>query len=220
MVVEPTSRRWRAGAVVLLAAALAVAAGAVLRGRSMSSQPAPRRTAIDVDTVVMLGDSITAQGDWSTLLAGHDVANEGYSGFTTRQLLDPAARVAASRPAIVFVLTGSNDVRDGLPSSTTLADLTALVEMFEDESPETELVIQTLLPRGDKAEPTRRTNAALRDFALEHGLVLLDLFAVFDDGRGSLRDEHTSDGWHLTDKGYLVWADVVERQLDAFGQTR
>lgn len=219
MMGRPMSRRWRVGAVVLLAAALTVAAAA-LRDRWMSSQPEPRRTPIGNDTIVMLGDSITAQGDWSTLLPARDVANEGFSGFTTRQLLDPAARVAAHRPAIVFVLTGSNDVRDGLPPSTTLANLESLLEVFEERAPETELVIQTLLPRSEKAEPTRRTNAAIREFAGEHGLVLLDLFSMFDDGRGGLRDEHTTDGWHLTDEGYLVWADAVERQLDALAQTR
>ena len=71
------------------------------------------------DSIVMLGDSITAEADWNRLLPDQPLVNEGHPGFTTEQLVMVAERVAAADPAAVIVLTGTNDIRDGHPPAWT-----------------------------------------------------------------------------------------------------
>ncbi|TFH14011.1 MAG: hypothetical protein E4H05_10055, partial [Acidimicrobiales bacterium] len=76
-------------------------------------------TRITHDSIVMLGDSITAEADWKRLLPDQPLVNEGQPGFTTEQLITVAERVAAADPAAVVVLTGTNDIRDGHPPTWT-----------------------------------------------------------------------------------------------------
>ncbi|MGB7877617.1 MAG: GDSL-type esterase/lipase family protein, partial [Ilumatobacteraceae bacterium] len=161
------------------------------------------------DSIVMLGDSITAEADWGRLLPDQPLVNEGHPGFTTEQLIAVAERVAAADPAVVVVLTGTNDIRDGHPPSWTRAHLEQLIDRLERGS-KTTIVVQTILPRADAITAVQRANAEIRDLAALRGLRLLDLYETFDDGTGALRDHETYDGLHLTVDGYERWASELQ----------
>ena len=160
------------------------------------------------DSIVMLGDSITAEADWERLLPDQPLVNEGHSGFTTEQLITVAERVAAADPAVVVVLTGTNDIRDGHPPSWTRAHLEQLIDRLERGS-KTTIIVQTILPRADAPTAVQRANAEIRDLAALRGLRLLDLYETFDDGTGALRGRETYDGLHLTVEGYERWANEL-----------
>lgn len=196
-----------AGALAIVAVAVWVAAD---RYRSLEGPP---RRPIDSDSVVMLGDSITAGGDWDDLVDGQTLVNQGYPGYTTAQLLPVATAVAAEGPDTVFVLTGTNDVRDGLPPMRTVDGLAEMIDVFAETSPQTHLVIQTVLPRSATAAEIVATNAAIVEFADQRGIEVLDLYPEFDDGRGGLRTAATTDGWHLSEAGYELWAGLIEARL-------
>ena len=175
------------------------------------------RSAITSTTVVMLGDSITEEGDWSALLPGYEVANRGHSGFTTAELVAVAETVAEARPAAVFVLTGTNDIRDGKPADWTADQLTEILDRFDQLAPDTSVVLQTILPRADEAAQAVEANESIREIASERGLPLLDLHAAFDDGAGGMRPSETTDGIHLADAGYQRWAPLVVEMLPSVG---
>lgn len=195
------------GGAVAVVAVLWVAADRV------RAPEGPLRRPIDADSIVMLGDSITAGGDWEALLPDRPMVNQGYSGFTTAELLPIATDVAAASPAAVYVLTGTNDVRDGLPPARTRDDLAAILDVFATDSPETVVVVQTVLPRRATAAEIVATNDAIVELAVARGLAVLDLHPEFDDGGGGLRAEETSDGWHLSDAGYDRWAALLAAHL-------
>jgi lysophospholipase L1-like esterase len=196
-----------AGAVVV-AGALLVTVRAQREGRA-------RRSAIGADTIVMLGDSITEEADWDALLPTWPIANRGYSGHTTAQLTDEVGDIATHQPRSVFILTGTNDIRDGHPPSWTIDRLGELVDRLRRDAPGTVVVLQTVLPRADARTAVRDLNAAIRRLASEQGLEILDLYSAFDDGTGALRAEETTDGIHLTAPGYERWAAVLDDALRA-----
>ncbi|MGE5210893.1 MAG: GDSL-type esterase/lipase family protein [Acidobacteriota bacterium] len=169
---------------------------------------------IDPDSIVMLGDSITAEAEWNRLLPDRPLVNEGHSGFTTEQLIPVAERIAAADPAVVVVLTGTNDIRDGHPPTWTRARLEQLIDRLEDGSTAT-IIVQTVLPRADESAAVRAVNAEIRDMASARGLRLLDLYESFDDGTGALRSHETYDGLHLTVDGYERWASELRPVLQA-----
>jgi lysophospholipase L1-like esterase len=195
---------------VILVAVVGAAVYALRRDR-------PRETTIDSDSIVMLGDSITEEGRWSELLPAVPIVNEGHSGFTTEQLDSIAAEVATARPARVFVLTGTNDIRDDRPPSWTALHLASMLDRFADVAPDTEVVLQTVLPRADAPDAVRATNEAIKAVAAERELVLLDLHPAFDDGSGGLEPTDTRDGIHLSAAGYDRWAALLEPLLGARG---
>lgn len=164
------------------------------------------------DSIVLLGDSITAEGQWDRLLPDRPLVNEGHPGFTTAQLIPVAERVAAADPAVVIILTGTNDIRDGHPPTWTRERLEVLVDRLEDGSQAT-IVVQTVLPRADRSAAVRQVNVEVRELAEQRGLGLLDLYETFDDGTGALRDHETYDGLHLTEDGYRRWANELEAVL-------
>lgn len=171
------------------------------------------RGAITSTTITMLGDSITEQGDWGELLPDHDVANRGYAGFTTAELVEVAEAVAAAEPAAVFILTGTNDIRDGRTPGWTTDRLERILDHFDQRAPDTSVVVQTILPRADATRQVRAANESIRRVASDRGLPLLDLHAAFDDGAGGLRPSETTDGIHLDEAGYLRWAAAVAEVL-------
>jgi N-acetylglucosamine-6-sulfatase len=181
---------------VLLAAGALGAGIALWNGREASAP------VIDASSIVMLGDSITAEGDWSALLPEYPITNMGYSGATTEQLIPVAARLAPSRPGIVFVLTGTNDLRDDHPPEWTAARLDELLDLFE---PGTTVIVQTIMPRADRPEEAAAIADAIRTTATARGLRVLDLYTAFDDGNGGLIAAETTDGVHLTAAGYDRW---------------
>ncbi len=176
------------------------------------------REAIDADSIVMMGDSITFGGDWDGLLPDVPVANRGYPGFTTEQLLPVAEEVAAGAPRAVFLMTGTNDIRDGRPPAWTVAHLEDILDLFAERSPGTEVIVQSILPRAEKADEIVATNDAIIASVTGRGVEYVDLHTGFDDGSGGLRPAETTDGWHLSDAGYRRWSEqlaVLVAALDA-----
>lgn len=191
------------GAVVASIAGLAVVS--MLRTSGDSSR-------IAEDSIVMLGDSITAEADWHRLLPDQRLVNEGHPGFTTAQLVTVAERIAAADPAAVVVLTGTNDIRDGHPPAWTRARLEQLIDRLQHGS-EATIVVQTILPRADAPAAVQQVNAEIRELTARRGLQLLDLYETFDDGTGALPSHETYDGLHLTVEGYKRWANELQPVL-------
>ena len=167
------------------------------------------RGQIDSDSIVMLGDSITEQADWMSLLPGRPVVNHGHAGFTTEQLVPIADSIGEARPRLVFVLTGTNDIRDGQPPEWTAEQLERVLDALSRGSTDTGVIVQTILPRADQPLAVDATNGAVRAVAAERGIRILDLHEAFDDGAGALRQHETTDGIHLSTDGYRRWASLI-----------
>jgi lysophospholipase L1-like esterase len=190
-------------AVVAASIVIATAVVALVRrngGQSDTAQPG---------SVVLLGDSITAGGDWARLLPDATIANYGRPGFTTEQLVPVAAEVASRTPRAVFVLTGTNDIRDGRPAEWSAGNLRELLDRLATAAGTT-VVVQTVLPRGDRPDEVEAINQAIVETATEAGVAVVDLHPDFDDGNGALRPEETTDGIHLSAAGYERWAGILE----------
>jgi lysophospholipase L1-like esterase len=193
------------------AAVLAVAALVITRLRD-------DRDEIERESIVLLGDSITAQGDWPVLLAGWPVVNRGFPGFTSAEIASVTGEVGSARPRAVFVLAGTNDIRDDRDTAWTAVNLVEIIDTVRTESSDTVIVLQTLLPRSDRPEAVDGANEAIARVATEHGLFVLDLHGPFVDGSGGLRPSETTDGVHLSDAGYRRWAALLDQALrDLFG---
>jgi len=70
--------------------------------------------------IIMLGDSITDEGEWTELL-GLNVKNRGISGDTTERILHRLNSILESKPKQVFLMIGINDlINDGKSVTATL----------------------------------------------------------------------------------------------------
>ena len=118
---------------VLSGAAIVVAV--VLVALFIERRAGTHRGQIDSGSIVMLGDSITEQADWDELLPDLPIVNRGHSGYTTEQLVPVADAIGDARPRGVFVLTGTNDIRDGRSPDWTAEHLNRLLDSLARRSP-------------------------------------------------------------------------------------
>lgn len=183
-------------------------AGEVIR-RILAESPAEVR-------IVLLGDSLTANGKaWNQRLGRSDVRNAGQGGYLTGQmlwLLDTC--VVAAHPAICFVLAGINDLFNDIPPATVFANQQRIVTRLIAGG--IKPVVQSVLFVHDNAALNARIgalNARLRAWCSANGIDWLDLNRELADDNG-LRREYTTDGTHLTDKGYAIWSNLLRHYLD------
>lgn len=202
--------RWNA---VVVGTTILAAVGLVNAGCSTVEKPEVAPSLRPTPAVMMFGDSLIADGEWDDLLTDERVVTYGFAGFTSGQLVPTAEDAASDKPVVVFVMAGANDLRDEVSPETTAANVGAIVDQFETTSPDTIVVVETLLPRPDAAGQVEAVNSLLRSLATERGLPLLDLRAAFDDGNGAMRPGETTDGVHLTAAGYDRWAAIITDSL-------
>ena len=74
-----------------------------------------------------------------------DTNDAGYPGYTTAQLLALLPGLLATQvPQAVLLLAGTNDVLQGVPQATTIANLTSMINDIEAASPSTYVYVGTL----------------------------------------------------------------------------
>ncbi len=167
--------------------------------------------------VVMLGDSITEQGEWSELLPHVPVANRGVGGEVTSQLLHRVDGALRS-PAAVIILIGTNDLSMGEAPRVIARNISKALDRIALRAPETPVVVQSVMPRQPKyANEIREINSRVWDAAAVRRVRYLDLWPVLSDGADSLRSEYTFDGLHLNGAGYTAWAPLLSRELAQLG---
>ncbi len=167
-------------------------------------------------SIVMLGNSITENGgDWNARLGRNDIRNSGQGGYTTGQLcwlLDSC--VIKVKPEYCFIMAGINDLSLGIPVEKTYADYKAIVDtlLARDIRP---IVQSTLHQKGNPGGNARvdYLNHLLEAYCNEKDILFIDLNRVMTDQNGLLED-FTTDGTHLTEKGYEVWTEKLRWILD------
>lgn len=175
------------------------------------------------DDFVFLGNSITEGTEWNELLDMDNAVNRGISGDMTFGVLERLDEVTEGKPAKVFILIGINDLSRNIPDSIILRNYRKIIDRIVQESPSTEIYVQTLLPVNDtfnrfvnhydKASNILNINKVLRKIAKQKNVDLIDLYPHFLDDKGRLDVQYTNDGLHLTAQGYALWARLLRPYL-------
>ncbi len=176
-------------------------------------------------TIVMVGDSITEgffrKEAMPETVNGMLVVNQGISGD---QIDRPSAGtgltsridlIKQARPAVVFVMIGVNDFWGGKETpEEVLPQYENMFTMLKQALPETQIVLQSVLPTSKKNaylnENVDKLNALAKELAEKSGTIYLDLHPTMEDEKGELKDEFTGDGVHLTPAGYAAWLQKLQ----------
>lgn len=193
---------------------------AKFRAENATLDPAKRH-------VVFAGDSITEGFPLQDYLADLPVLNRGIGSdgvaswpdrLRTRGLENRlATSVFDCNPAVVFILMGINDMpHDNVPMDYWVERYEGIVDKIQKGAPDAVIVIETLLPTGEKYANHAKVNPRvleyndrLRDIAKRKGTRLLDLHALYVDDKGLLQADTTGDGLHLAKEAYRRWAEAA-----------
>ena len=165
--------------------------------------------------VVFLGDSITQGGAWHELFPNRPVRNRGIGGDTTKGILNRLHQVTNGKPSQVFLLIGTNDLSFGETDETIVDNITTILEQITDESPDTQVFVQSILPRrASYQERIETLNIKIRA-AIGDRAEWIDLYSLLLDEDGSIADRYSNDELHLLGAGVirygrkqlLVWSE-------------
>ena len=163
--------------------------------------------------IIMIGDSITAQGRWTEVLHRSDVTNWGIPGYTTGQLAWTFKDLMPQQPRLCFLAGGINDLTLGVPAERIYQNQVDAIGFFRAKN--VIPVLQAVLYQVDNP-PTnqviKQLNARLQAFCEVNRVDFIDLNAVLSEHDG-LKKELSTDGTHLKPEAYVIWAKEVEKVL-------
>jgi len=171
--------------------------------------------------IIFLGNSITDGGEWCELFGSSKVKNRGISGDVTEGVLFRLNEVTRSRPRMVFLLIGINDLSKGIPKDSVFSNICAIAEKIRFDSPKTQVFVHSILPVNDSfglfKNHTNKTaeviwiNDQLKSWCSKEHFYYIDLFDQFKSSDSNLLNPlFTNDGLHLTGDGYLHWVQLLK----------
>jgi lysophospholipase L1-like esterase len=168
---------------------------------------------------VMLGDSLSLWFPIARLPQSSIWLNQGISGETTQGVLARSGDVSAARPDTIYIMAGVNDLKRGLSDREIIQNLQRLCQRHAGIP----IVIQSILPTRSAAIPNQRIarlNAWIEQLARQQGAYYLNVHQSLVASDGYIRSEYTTDGIHLSDRGYAVWQQALNRSEAVLAQVR
>lgn len=172
--------------------------------------------------IVFVGNSITEMGEWQELLPGRPVVNRGISGDVTYGVLARIDEVLSSKPAKIFILSGVNDLKRGIPVDTIAKTFERILVKMKTGSPKTKVYVESVLPVNESmlaAQYKKVTNTVItalnlrfRALAEKYGYTFVDIAPAVADENGQLKKENTQDGLHLWPAAYIKWVALLKEK--------
>lgn len=174
---------------------------------------------IGEDDIVFLGNSITDGGEFNELFHADNIKNRGIRSDVITGVEKRLEQVTSGHPKKIFLLIGINDVSHNHSVAELGRRYAALVKKIREQSPDTKLYLQSVMPINSKANRYKSLtgkekvikgfNREIERIAGEEGAVYIDLWPALSDATGNLKREYTNDGLHLTGSGYKAWTNAI-----------
>ncbi len=163
---------------------------------------------------ILVGDSLSMWFPKEKLPTSKLWLNQGISGDTSEGILKRLSAFSETRPDVIYVMAGINDLRKGATDETVLHNHRLIVRRLRHTHPKTQIIIQSILPTRLPTIPNsriRHINYQLALITKQEGANYLNLYSWFTDFQGNLREDLTTDGLHLSQPGYEVWRLALQQ---------
>ncbi|MDR2388143.1 MAG: GDSL-type esterase/lipase family protein [Deltaproteobacteria bacterium] len=184
-----------------------------------SGQVSPPRT------IVMLGDSLTAGGQWQALDQEATIINEGITGDGYAQILARLDQTISAKPDLVFLQVGINDLGHVREISQIIDGHRAIWEKLKSALPNVRIIVCSLTPINERMHKRskpgvnqliRNINKLLAAKAAEEELDFIDLYTPLTGPDQGLLKSLTFDGLHLTKAGHQIWLNQLLTYLSRY----
>ncbi len=173
------------------------------------------------NATIFLGNSITELGDWHTYFKDQNVINRGIGGDVTFGVLHRLDEIIRHQPKHIFIEIGVNDIGTQIPQEVTFGNYQKIIEILKSDCPQAKIFIQSILPTNKRITKLGLPenfnskiifyNKQLKKMALENNISFKNLYPLFTNWRGYLKDNYTTDGLHLNANGYKIWVEYFRR---------
>ena len=170
--------------------------------------------------IVMLGNSLTDGCEFNELFNNKHIKNRGIVGDIVQGFIDRVEPIIKGQPKKLFIMGGVNDISHDVSADSIARVMEKLIVMVKQGSPRTKIYLQSLLPFNNDVREWKvlkgrdhvvvEANVLLEQVARRQGVTWINLYPLFVDDQGRLREDLTNDGLHLMGKGYLIWRDAIK----------
>jgi len=175
---------------------------------------------MDNVAVLFIGDSLTEWFNLERYFPDIPVINEGIAGDTTYGLLERIDSIIERPSSRIFLMIGINDVFNGFDKEDIIENQQLVIEQILTHVNGTELIVQSLLPVNETMLGSTEylnnliiyINNELKAHCNARKLTYLDLYPFFLEG-DEMKREYTTDGGHLSEAGYQLWASELQAYL-------
>lgn len=173
---------------------------------------------------LFLGDSITEFYDLDKYFPNMPVVNSGISGNTTEDILnDMKGRVYDYNPSKVFLLIGTNDLRDEKSVDEVVDNIKKIIEEIKINRKGAEVYLESIYPVNEKINKKvvelrnnpdiNEINDKIKKYAEEENITYIDLHKKLINDEGDLDKKYTKDGLHLNEEGYKIVTEEIMKYL-------
>ena len=178
-----------------------------------------RKTPPAAGANVFVGSSSIRMWKLDASFPKHTVINRGFGGSQLGDSARYAERIVTpSKPRVVVVCAGDNDLNAGTSPEAVFADYRALRDKIHVALPETKIVFVSIKPspkRWNLREKALEANRLIREeIAQGKGQIFIDVWAPMLGEDGMPRTElFLKDQLHMNESGYEIWNKLVEPHL-------
>lgn len=179
--------------------------------------------------LIFIGDSITHMFEvperggkvWEQHFGHYTTLNLGYGWDCTQNVLWRLANgeFAYQRPRVVVLNIGTNNLTGNSGGRANTAEeiieaILAICDFIHRHSPETQIIVMSVFPRGATTEPifqqAKELAGAIQQAVTgQSGLTNLDIGTRFLGSDGEIPTALMDDLVHPTEAGYQIWAEEL-----------
>jgi lysophospholipase L1-like esterase len=176
--------------------------------------------------VLFIGDSITQQWEsagsnvWRRYYGNRKCLNLGVGGDRTQRVLwrFEQGQLNGLRAKVAVLMIGTNNSNgEDNTEAEILEGVQTIVSQIRKRLPGTKILLLGIFPRGSTFNPQRgkvlQVNQALAKLENRPMIEYLDIGSLLIDPDGSLGTNMLTDGVHLSEHGYEIWAAAMEPKL-------
>ena len=167
--------------------------------------------------LLFVGDSLIEYFDWQERFPKTSVYNMGVAGETVEGLYErlQVLYTQLDTPDAIFIMSGINNLAMGHKKFITT--YRKIVRGLKKQYKSPKIFVQSLLPvlfPWISNDEIRDINLQLKKIADAEKVGYLDIYSLFLDPEGrTIADYLLEDGVHVSEKGYRVWSDEIEKHL-------
>jgi len=166
--------------------------------------------------IVMVGDDYIDRGLWNEFFGDTTIKNRGITYDATEHVLYRIGKIAAQKPAKIFVSAGWNDVLHGTAAETIVTNLEQVFSQIHKTSPDTKCywlnIVGSNDMTADQQAVVEAVNAQAKGLSEKGGFEVIDICSALRPGVNA--GTFSWDGGKLLNgAGYEALAQAIERQI-------
>ncbi|MBQ7822735.1 MAG: sialate O-acetylesterase [Bacteroidaceae bacterium] len=172
--------------------------------------------------ICFVGNSLTYWGNWITLTSDSLCKNYGIGGNTCKDILNRISPIVDENPCAIFLMIGINDIRRNDNAQKIEQNIALIIKKFKHRLPHTSIYLQSILPVNPdisdivsiaNISKIKEINNWLADFSKKESITYINLYPHFCNKDDKLKPELSTEGLHLSEKGYETWAVCLKPYL-------